>query len=115
MSKTKDKAEQKKIRLVKLASGITLLASIRTLKGELMELTHAMEVIIVPDRSGKTMVSLVDFIPASISEEVIVKRDPHIVTTAMPDPRVVALYEQAINPSPVVQPPEQQLVLPAGV
>jgi hypothetical protein len=73
-----------------------------------------MEVVVMPDRQGQTMISLMDFIPGSVSKQVTIRKD-HIICTALADPRILSLYEKAINPpSPVAQPAEKKLLLPAG-
>jgi len=110
----KDKGNpERKMRLVKLVTGNTVLAGVLN-KTETIELTQPMEVIVMPDRSGKTMITLMDFIPASITERVSIRRD-HVICTAEADPKVIQLYEQATQPpSPVAQPAKPGLILPPG-
>ena len=113
MTKHKGNPERK-LRLVKLTCGNTVVANMRHHTPDIVELTKPMEVIVMPDRSGQTMITLMDFIPASVSERVNIKKE-HIVCTAEANPKVIALYEQATNPSPVAQPKKPGLVLPENV
>jgi len=113
VSKNKEKTPERKVRLAKLVCGNTVIAGVLR-RGDVMEFTKPMEVVLIPDRSGKTMITLMDFLPASISEVVTMNKD-HVICTAEADEKVVALYTQAINPEAVIlQPPEKQLLLPPG-
>lgn len=113
MSKHKDKTPERKTRLAKLVCGNTVIAGVLR-QGDRVELTKPMEVIIIPDRSGKTMITLMDFIPGSVSDKVTLHKD-HIITTAEADPKVIALYTQATEPEKVIlEPPEKQILLPGA-
>jgi hypothetical protein len=104
--------DKRQMRLLKLVSGNTVLANVlRT--NSTFELHKPMEVIVVPGRDNQTMITLMDFIPGCISEQVTINHDK-VICRAEADPRILGLYEQATNPSPVAKPPEKQLLLPAG-
>jgi len=111
------KNKERQFKLLRLVSGSTVLANVlyqRENTGQEYELTKPMEVIVMPDRSGQTMITLMDFIPAS-RQEVIRIGKAHVMCSAVPDDKVAALYQQATNPSAVIAPPEQKLALPPGV
>lgn len=115
-SKNKAKPERK-LRLLKLVSGNTVLANVLYQGGQTdqeYELTKPMEVVIMPDpKTGQTMVTLMDFLPACADEVVRVGKQ-HVITTGAADGKVEALYRQVTEPQAIAQPPEKALVLPPG-
>jgi hypothetical protein len=116
LTKENDVAKQddkRQMRLLKLVSGNTVLANVlRT--NSTFELHKPMEVIVVPGRDNQTMITLMDFIPGCISEQVTISHDK-VICRAEADPRILGLYEQATKPpSPVAQPAKKELLLPGA-
>ena len=112
MSKKHTRNPETKRRLLKLKCGNTILSDVLTIENKL-ELSKPMEVVIMPDRSGKTLITLMDFIPGSVSEKVMFPRD-EVLCTVEADGKLLALYEQATNPSPVEQVSKPGLLLPGA-
>jgi len=113
MSKAKN---ERKVRLLRLTTGGTAIANVlyrgSGFAGKEYELTKAMEVIVIPQRGGQNMLTLMDFIPGT-KQEVIELGKQHVMCTATPQEKVADLYQQATNPSPIAQ-PATDLVLPPG-
>jgi hypothetical protein len=111
---TKRKANpERKLRLVKLVCGDTVLAGVLW-QGDKVELTKPLAVMLIPDPSGQTLITLMDFIPASVAEKVSIHKD-HVLCTAEANPKVLDLYLQATQPEKVVlHPPEKKLLLPGA-
>lgn len=112
--KTNNKDRQ--LKLLKLVSGNTVLAEVRRVQGgEKLEVTNPMEIVVMPDPrdSRKTIIQLMDFLPAS-AQEVMTMRSEHVICMPRADEKVEDLYRQAINPqqSAIAQPQEPKLLLP---
>jgi len=106
------KNPERKRQLLRLTSGNTVISDVLK-NGENVEMTKPMEVIVMPDRQGRTMITLMDFIPGS-AQDIITFHRSNVVCYAKPDDRVSQLYEQVINPSPVETVEKPGLVLPPG-
>ena len=63
-------------------------------------------------QNGQNLLTLMDFIPGT-KQEVIELGKQHVMCRANPQPNVAALYQQAVNPSPIAQ-QSTDLVLPPG-
>ena len=117
MARNKDNKSERKLKMLKLVSGNTIIGNV-LLPGckqgqNTVNIHKPLEVVIMPDRNGqRTLITLMDFMPAMASDNVDVDRH-NIICMTIPLDNLAELYEKATNPSPIAQ-PDKQLVLPPG-
>ena len=110
MSKN-EKKQEPKVRIAKMSCGNTVIANM-VHDGEFVLMDKPMEIVMIPQHDGRTLLTLMDFIPGAEQGErkINVKKD--IVTFAKPNEQMANLYEEVTNPSPIAQPEEKKLLLP---
>jgi len=108
----KNKQSEGQVRLVKMTCGNTVIATVHE-QGDTFKLTKPMEVVLMPGRGNQTMITLMDFVPGADQEVIPVRKD-HVVCRVKADEKILQLYEQVTNPSPIATPGEKKLVLPPG-